>query len=275
MVVKMKTRYLRVSEHLVLAEHRIKVAAIKLAAKLGWKKYREMTDGPTTIMTNDRIPRRFVRLYSGPEEAAIRSWMQRKPGASYLDVGAGSGRFAKMALENGACNVTAVDIADSCVSALNAISGIRALKMDARKLDFPDSSFDRVMMLGNALANTYLPLWYGGEHDNQLQILRELYRVTRSEVCLTLQRPESMRIVLQYYRMNHLELYEYDHKIGIKRLHVFDESGTKSEFRSQHFREQDVDSILQEAGILISQYSIIPINHCNWLVIIRKGGGEE
>jgi|GEM_PF-5024824 len=259
---------MKLRARVVLLEDKAKRAMIGAAAKLGIKKYKRLAEGLSANMTNDRATNRFIREYGIAEEEAVRRWMEGGIGRSYLDIGAGSGRFSKMALESGAKTVTAIDINEDCLAELGRMQGVNAIEMDARNLQFDDNSIDRVMILGNTLAGMYESL-PGEEWGFQIEVLKEMVRVAREEVAITLQRPESLGLMLQYYRMNGLELYDYDDKKGIKRIRMRKPAGT-IEYRSQHFEKEDIERLLEEAGIDKNKYEIEAVNRMNWIVTIRK-----
>jgi ubiquinone/menaquinone biosynthesis C-methylase UbiE len=258
---------------LVLFEHKAKYAAYKLISKLGFTKYKELVEGLSRNMTNDRATKKFIRLYGGTEEKAIMEWMGSGKGKSYLDVGAGSGRFSIMALEAGASHVTGIDINEDCLAQLQRLKGrepdFDVISMNARDMArFRDGSFDRVMILGNTLSGMYEDI-PGQDKSFQVEVLRELYRVAKEEVFITLQHPGSFRLMLQYYRMNGLELYDYDDKTGVKRVRMR-KPGQVLEYRSRHYKEEDIERLLQTAGIPENEYEIKQINDMNWMVRIRK-----
>ncbi|HID73025.1 TPA: hypothetical protein EYP38_03715 [Candidatus Micrarchaeota archaeon] len=94
--------------------------------------------------------------------------------------------------------------------------------------------------------------------------------MAKEEVALTLQRPESLGLVLQHYRMNGLEHYSYDDGKGIKRIRMRKPEGT-IEYRSQHFEREDIERLLEEAGVEKSKCEIEAVNRLNWIVVtIRK-----
>lgn len=262
---------------IVVLEDRTKRAFMKVAAKLGFRKYREVMEGPTTDMTNDRYTKRFVRIYVEPENAAVRRWMQSGKGKAYLDVGAGTGRFTQIALENGASKISAVDVNPNCIERLKARFSrdkrVVVMQEDARNMRFEDNSFERVVCLGNTLGNMFEP-YPGGEKSFQAEVLHEMYRVAKEEVALTLQRndPLGLRPVLQYYRMNGLELYSFEKGIARWRERVGPEL-KKAEYRSQKFNKEDILDITDKACIDREKVTIQPINRCNWMVVIKKEGG--
>jgi len=255
--------------------HHSKVSGMKLAARMGFKKYREMVDGPATDMTNDRATKRFIKHYIQPEDTAVRKWVELGNGKTYLDVGAGSGRFSKIVLESGASRVAAVDINPKCIEVLNLRfkeeSRFEAKLADATLLPYDNNSFDRVLCLGNTLGNMFYA-WPGVENSFQAEVLREMMRVAKECVVLTLQRKSALRIALQYYRMNGYDVYSYENGIArLREKHVTPHGSVyTSESRSQKFDPEDILKIVEKAGISQKCVDISPINKYNWFVVIRK-----
>jgi ubiquinone/menaquinone biosynthesis C-methylase UbiE len=258
----------------VILEDKVKRAAMRMAAKLGFCRYREILEGPTTDMTNDRFTKAFVRLYIEPENRAVRKWMESGRGKTYLDIGAGDGRFTEIALDSGATNIVAVDINPNCIEMLKSRFSedrkVRIMQEDARNMRFEDDSFDRVICLGNTLGNMF-ETYPGGEKSFQADVLREMFRVAKEEVVLTLHRDHllGIRLMLQYYRMNGFELYGYEAGIARLRKRIGPER-KGMEHKSQKFSKEDIFAITDQAGIQREKVTIGPINVCNWIVYIRK-----
>lgn len=67
------------------------------------------------------------------------------PGRKILDLGAGTGIVSNEIQENHQLDVTAVDLSKEMVDlAKHNYPGLKVIKMDLRKLEFPSSSFDGV-----------------------------------------------------------------------------------------------------------------------------------
>jgi SAM-dependent methyltransferase len=261
----------------VLAEHKAKMAGYRLAARIGLRKYKELLEGPTTDMSTDRVAPSLMFLYVHPENRAVRKWMKSGGRKSYLDVGAGSGRFARLALDSGAERIVALDINPSCVDALRARFGgegrFKALHADAWHLPFQDNSFDRVMALGNLMGNVF-ETFPGGEISIQTEILREMLRVAREEVVLTIQQEGALRQSLKYYRMNGFEVYAYSGGIVRWRERLGPDLG-EYEGRSQKFLKSDLEQMLAGGGVDMSQTQIRRVLWTSWMVTIRKPGAPD
>jgi ubiquinone/menaquinone biosynthesis C-methylase UbiE len=263
----------------VLAEHKIKVRLFDLGAKLGFKKYPPHREGPTTEPETDRMSNEFRRNYFEAERRAVENWMRSfDPLAdppTYLDVGAGTGIFSSMALSSGAKSVVAVDILEERIQDLQKSFAhdprFSAVVADARHLQFPDNSFDRVICLGNTFGVLFevIP---NGERSFQAEVLREMFRVARDEVVLTLQRTAGLRGIFDYYRANGHEVFEYVGGIARIRLRYTNPDGSlyAMEMRSQKFDIADILKLIQEAEIPGNHIEITPINKYNWLVRINQ-----
>lgn len=251
---------------LLLMEDKARRAAVRAAAKLGFRKFKGLLEGPSRDMTDFVFTPGFRRIFDSEKEA-VRKWMKTGKGKSYLDVGAGDGRMTKVALETGASHVTAIDIVDSCIDELRKIPGVEVRKMNARKLDLEEGSIDRVMVLGNTMAGMHEE-WPGGEKSFQAEVLRQLYRAAREEICITFHSPETLRTMLEVYRLNKWKFYDYDDENGIRRIEYTTRDFKIIEFRSQHFRRVDIERLMAEAEI--SSYSITPIDSMQWMVLISK-----
>jgi len=264
---------MRVTTRLLFAEDRVKRAMMKAAAGLGFKKYKDILEGPTPDMTNDRVSRSLMLLYVYPENYALRKWMKLGRGKTYLDVGAGSGRFTKIALETDTERVVGVDTNPKCIDVLKKRFGsdrrFEAVYADARKLHYADDSFDRVMALGNVLGNVF-ETFPGGERSFQLEVLGEMFRVAKEEIVFTVHQKGNLRESLKYYRMNGFDVYAYDNGIVRWRERIGPEL-EQFEGRSQKFSKQEVEKLLTDAGIPLSQVEVRPIIWTNWMVKITKG----
>jgi ubiquinone/menaquinone biosynthesis C-methylase UbiE len=104
---------------------------------------------------------------------ALRAWVCGNLSGKILEAGIGSG--LNLPYYKADCEVTGVDLSEAMLSlaaqkAAYSACGVRLLKMDATRLDFPDQSFD-------ACLSTFL--FTGLSEDAQLAALREMLRVTR------------------------------------------------------------------------------------------------
>ncbi|MFN7991201.1 MAG: methyltransferase domain-containing protein [Candidatus Micrarchaeia archaeon] len=234
--------------------------------------------GASTSMVNTNVSLEFRTRYLEPEELAVRSWMGKRQCSSFLDVGAGDGRFSRMALELGAGRVVALDIDEDCIGELRqlrqCIAGaekrLEIVHADIRTYDIRDGSFQTVMLLGNTFSGFY-DSWEGGERSTQAEMLGRLMRASSGYVLLSLQRPESFDLFRRFYEANRWDFYGYDEESGVKRLRWRMKDGRDLEIRSQHFRKEQIERILSDAGVPRGSFSIEPINDINWLVEIRSG----
>lgn len=90
-----------------------------------------------------------------------------------LDVGVGAGRVA-LWLQDKGHEVVGIDVSPLALK-VSRLRGVRDLRlMDVRELDFPDGSFDTVLMLGNNLG-------IGGDAGQTRRILGGLHRITSED----------------------------------------------------------------------------------------------
>ena len=90
-----------------------------------------------------------------------------------LDVGCGAGRAAVWLQERGH-DVVGIDVSPLALE-VSRLRGVRDCRlMDVRELDFPDGSFETVLMLGNNLG-------IGGDTGQTRLILESLHRITADE----------------------------------------------------------------------------------------------
>lgn len=90
-----------------------------------------------------------------------------------LDVGVGAGRAA-LWLQERRLEVVGIDVSPLAleVSSLRGVKDLR--RMDVRELDFPEGSFDTVLMLGNNLG-------IGGDVDQTRRMLGSLHKITADD----------------------------------------------------------------------------------------------
>jgi hypothetical protein len=74
--------------------------------------------------------------------------------------------------------------------------------------------------------------------------------------------------------MNGLEVYGYNDETGVRQVKM-KKPGRIIEYRAQHFRKEQIEKLLSEAGVPAVQYTIEPINKINWIVIIKKANERE
>ena len=92
------------------------------------------------------------------------------PASSVLDVGGATGIHARWLAERGH-RVTLVDPVPEQVAAASRVGSFSAVVGDARRLEFPDGSFDAVLLFG--------PLYHLGSREDRLTAVGEAARVLR------------------------------------------------------------------------------------------------
>ncbi len=139
-------------------------------------------------MDQDELDRRIRRYYAAHfdedarlvsrnaagqvELVRVRRLVERSltPASSVLDVGGATGVHARWLAEQGH-RVTLVDPVPEQVAAASRIGSFSALVGDARRLEFPDGSFDAVLLFG--------PLYHLQSREDRLTALGEAARVLR------------------------------------------------------------------------------------------------
>ena len=102
----------------------------------------------------------------------IHKYLEGKPGASILDVGAGTGRYSVALAEEG-YDVTAVELVKHNLGILKSKgSSVKAYQGNATKLKrFEDNSFDMTLVFG--------PMYHLLTFEERLKALNEAKRVTK------------------------------------------------------------------------------------------------
>lgn len=120
------------------------------------------------LLPKQRVKKIFGRLDAQEEERRIQAFRSFvRPGESVLDIGAGTGRFAKLLAERLDLKVTGVDVCDY------ADPDIPFFTYDGKTLPFPDKSFD-VVFFGYVLHHI----------RHQEIIMKEACRVARKYILI-------------------------------------------------------------------------------------------
>ncbi|MHB1126059.1 MAG: class I SAM-dependent methyltransferase [Bacillota bacterium] len=118
----------------------------------------------------------FEQIYSRPVTEV--SSMQRElatlllkhcPGASYLEVGAGTGLVSHILSQNNISRVAAVDLADAAVRQLRSLGTLDVYQADMFELPFDDRTYEVVWNAG--VLEHYPP-------EDQVRALREMTRIS-------------------------------------------------------------------------------------------------
>jgi len=144
----------------------------------GWTKWRKYAKSEKEVMkTTEELYHRIAAVYETErtrvpffrlEERNLRPLLPELKGKRVLDVGCGTGRWTKYFVKSGA-DVTSVDTSpDMLALARRRVKGAQFKLMDARKLRFPDNSFDFVF---ESLVLNHL--------KDFKRVVREMIRVAR------------------------------------------------------------------------------------------------
>lgn len=103
----------------------------------------------TTIETYDKIAKEWTKRWGSLEhiqliEKYLSMFMENLNGNRILDVGCGAGRDAVFFASKG-YDITSIDLSDEMLNiAKKRTNKVKFLKMDMRKLEFPDSLFNGI-----------------------------------------------------------------------------------------------------------------------------------
>ncbi|TFG07544.1 class I SAM-dependent methyltransferase [Candidatus Thorarchaeota archaeon] len=155
----------------------------------------ERDDGYIDKSSGKQYVAEFEDWFKGQQEA-----IQLAKGR-VLDIGCGAGRVS-LYLQKKGHDVTAIDISPGAVQVSKNRGVLDARIMSADRLDFPDRTFDTVIMFGNNFGIL-------GEPDNVMGMLEDLYRITtdgaivlaESRNPLATDNPDHLR----YHQQNRLE----------------------------------------------------------------------
>ncbi len=90
-----------------------------------------------------------------------------------LDIGCGAGRVTLYLQDNG-LDVIAIDVSPGAIEASKSRGVENAQLMDVKNLEFPDDTFDTIILFGNNFGIL-------GEPSNVVQMLRKLHQVTTKD----------------------------------------------------------------------------------------------
>lgn len=168
----------------------------------------------------------------------IHKYLEGKPGASILDVGAGTGRYSVALAEEG-YDVTAVELVKHNLGILKSKgSAVKAYQGNATKLKrFDDNSFDMTLVFG--------PMYHLLTFEERLKALNEAKRVTK---------PGGH--ILVAYCMNEYGVISYGFKEN-NALQCVADGRLNEEFHCvpqegdlyQYLRLEDIDALNSAAGL--------------------------
>jgi SAM-dependent methyltransferase len=116
-----------------------------------------------------------VASYTGPfsEWSEPERLAMKHVKGKVLDIGCGAGRVA-LHLQNLRFSVVGIDLAPGAIEASKKLGLKEAYVMSAAEIDFPDSEFNTVMLLGSNFGLL-------GDEERIVDMLRKLHRITTIE----------------------------------------------------------------------------------------------
>lgn len=250
----MKFRRNTIRDKTVFATHKL-----LYGIKKRWVNFRGKQLEPTT-MDNDICSRRFMRIYIDVENREVPKEIQE--GEEVLDIGTGTGRLIRIA-RNRMGKLIGIDKNRRYLELLRERYGedpkIEFKEADVRRIPLEDRSIEVTVCMGNTLG-----LFYTMEEKEpksfQVQALREMVRVTKKRIIITVHSRKMLWESLRYYRMNNLETPRMKNGGVVLR--------EDEELVSQKFSREDLEGLMRAAGI--RNYEIIPLNKYVWMVRINS-----
>ena len=199
----------------------------------------------------------------------IRDYLQKEedfiirhipPNCSVLEVGCGEGRVLRK-LKGQGRDLYGIDSKlDMVQAAMQRMQDeAQILRMDARNIAFPENFFNYVFMAGNT---------FGVLKRNKVKVLRECYRITKSEG----------RMFLSVYSEKSLDerlkLYGDDPNMKVKNdgtvVWSFKKIAKWNTIVSEQFSREKIAAILDKASI--GNFGVHELAHCGYMVeiIVKK-----
>lgn len=185
--------------------------------------------------------------YLEEENAFLRGYIE--PGESVLEIGCGYGRTLPLLARN-AKHVTGIDFSDYQVKRAKQMQreNISIYHMDATALRFPDNTFDKVVCLGHT---------FGNMEGIEVQVLKEMRRVAKKEICLGVLNPIAREDHEQFYRNNGFTITES--------TDVY--SRLKEGLYSRRFSHEQMKELL--VGADFDDYRLVPLTRVSFQVFAR------
>ena len=168
----------------------------------------------------------------------IHKYLEGKPRASILDVGAGTGRYSVALAEEG-YDVTAVELVKHNLGILKSKgSSVKAYQGNATKLKrFADNSFDMTLVFG--------PMYHLLTFEERLQALNEAKRVTKSGGNILVAYCMNEYGVISYgFKENNAVQCRADGRLS-EEFHCVPQEGDLY----QYLRLEDIDALNEAAGL--------------------------
>lgn len=133
----------------------------------------ERDDGYTTESLGSQYTAPFSEWHESDKLASV------EVKGKVLDIGCGAGRVALHFQEKGH-EVVGIDISQAAVDASRKRGVREAHFMSAENLEFPENTFDTVLLFGNNFGVL-------GDEDKIVAMLRDLHRITKSDAVILAQ----------------------------------------------------------------------------------------